>query len=53
MKPMHAQIISVNRCPCCHSKYTRHGAYKTNEGKSAARNFQKREIQREIRDLKN
>ena len=48
MKPMHAQIISVSRCPCCHSKYSRRGARKTNEGKSAARNHEKHLLKREI-----
>jgi hypothetical protein len=52
MKPMHAEITSVSRCPCCHSKYSSRGAYKTNVGKSAARNKQKKDLRNEIARMK-
>lgn len=52
MKPMHACITSVNRCPCCQSKYSTNSVNKTNIGKSAARNHQKKQLRKEIDNLK-
>jgi hypothetical protein len=49
VKPMHSTLTSVSRCKCCQSKYSRHGANRTNEGKSAARQQAKREMRKELR----
>ena len=49
MKPLHASITRLNRCPCCHSKYTANGAYKLNNGKSAARHKAKQDIKKELK----
>lgn len=51
MKPMHAEITSISRCSCCHSKYTSRGANKTNIGKSAARNVQKKALRKEVANM--
>ena len=51
MKPLHGEFSRLNRCPCCHSKYTRSGAYKLNFGKSSARNRVRRQIQKELVDM--
>ena len=48
MKPMHASIIRLSRCPCCQTKYSTRSMRKKNIGKSAARNHHKREIRREL-----
>lgn len=47
MKPLHSEISRLHRCPCCQSKYSDQSARK-NTGKSAARQKQKRNINREI-----
>lgn len=51
MKPLHAEIVKVNRCPCCQSKYSANGARKTNVGKSAARNAQKKALRKEVANI--
>ncbi len=51
MKPMHAEVTRLSRCPCCHSKYTARGMFKKNTGKSAARIKQKAALRKEIKDL--
>lgn len=48
MKPMHSETTRLSRCPCCQSKHSRHGANKTNSGKSAARQKQRRDMRREL-----
>jgi hypothetical protein len=45
MKPMHATITKISRCPCCQSK---HCNKKNNSGKTAARMQEKRDIRREL-----
>ncbi len=47
MKPLHATVTRISRCPCCQSKHSRKGANKTNTGKSAARQQVKRDIRRD------
>jgi hypothetical protein len=51
MKPLHAEITKVNRCPCCQSKYSTNGVRKTNMGKSAARNAQKKSLRKEMESI--
>lgn len=46
---MHAEVIRLSRCPCCQSKYSTNGVRKTNLGKSAARQAQKKALRRELR----
>lgn len=48
MKPLHAEVARLNRCPCCQSKYSTGSVKKTNVGKSAARNKQKQMLRKEI-----
>lgn len=51
MKPMHAELIRVSRCRCCRSHYTRRGMKKTNAGKSATRQNQRRELNWRIGEM--
>jgi hypothetical protein len=46
MKPLHAEIKRLSRCPCCHSKFCAKGGRKSNNGKSSARQKAKLEIRR-------
>lgn len=48
MKPLHASITRLRKCPCCQSKYSAHSARKTNVGKTAARQKSKRDLRREL-----
>lgn len=48
MKPLHAAITRLRKCPCCQSKYSAPGARKTNVGKTAARQKSKRDLRRDI-----
>ncbi len=53
MKPMHAKIKRLGSrggCPCCRgiTCYSANGAYRKNDGKSAARQAHKRDIKKEI-----
>ena len=52
MKPLHANVTTLRRCPCCQSKYSTSGARKTNAGKSAARQKDKRDLAKELRQGK-
>ena len=45
MKPLHATVSKISRCPCCSSK---HRNKKNNSGKSASRQKAKREMRREL-----
>lgn len=49
MKPLHSALIRLHRCPCCQSRYTYRG-YKGNDGKTAARQLGKREVNKELRN---
>lgn len=51
MKPMHSEVTRLSRCPCCQSKYSTNGVRKTNLGKSAARNKQKKAMQKELNEM--
>ena len=48
MKPLHGEFIRLNRCPCCQTKYSRHGARKTSVGKKVARQRSKTAIRKEL-----
>jgi len=50
MKPLHAAITRLRRCPCCQSRYSKinHGG---NSGKTAARANVKREIRKTLRGV--
>jgi hypothetical protein len=48
MKPLHSSLARLNRCPCCHSKYSRDGK-RTNYGKTAARMKAKKELKNVLR----
>jgi hypothetical protein len=41
MKPLHASLKRLSKCPCCQSKHSKHNAKGKNNGKSAARNLVK------------
>ena len=47
MKPLHAALIRLSRCPCCQSKHSKRT--RLNTGKSSARQRAKRDIKRELR----
>lgn len=51
MKPLHAEVTRLRRCPCCQSKYSKKnsGNGNKNHGKTAARMKSRREIQKELR----
>ena len=49
MKPLHAEVVRLSRCPCCQSKYSNNSVKKTNIGKSAARNKQKQMLRKELK----
>lgn len=51
MKPMHAEVTRLNRCPCCQSKYSTRSVRDTNIGKSAARNKQKKQLRKELSQI--
>jgi hypothetical protein len=49
MKPLHASVTKISRCPCCQSKYSRNSsAKKNNTGKTAARMKAKQAVRREL-----
>lgn len=50
MKPLHAEVTRLRRCPCCQSKYSKkNSGQNKNHGKTAARMKAKREIAKELR----
>ena len=49
MKPQHAAITSISRCPCCKSRYAKAINGTSKHGNSAARLDAKRKIREEIR----
>lgn len=51
MKPLHAAICRLRRCPCCQGKYSKKnsGAANKNHGKTAARMKARRDIAKELR----
>lgn len=51
MKPLHAIVTKISRCPCCQSKYSACGANKTNVGKSAARSKLKKDLRKEVNQI--
>lgn len=51
MKPQHASITRLRRCPCCQSRYSTLNSGTTKHGNSAARRNAKNKIRREIADL--
>lgn len=48
LKPLHASIKRLSRCPCCQSKYSKKNSGKKNNGKSAARFKSKENIRKEL-----
>ena len=50
MKPLHASLVRLRRCPCCQTKYSKKNSGSAkNHGKTAARMQAKREIAKELR----
>lgn len=49
MKPLHASLVRMSRCPCCQSQHSKKNSGKKNNGKTAARHKAKMEIRKEMR----
>jgi len=49
MKPQHAAITSVSRCPCCKSSYAKAINGTSKHGNSAARLDAKRKLREDLR----
>lgn len=50
MKPLHAEITRLRRCPCCQGKYSKKNAGRNkNAGKTAARMKANQNIKKELR----
>lgn len=47
MRPLHASITRLSRCPCCVSKYSKHAAARS--GKRAARHREARKESDNVR----
>lgn len=53
MKPLHAALARLRRCPCCQSKYSKkNSGSNKNHGKTSARMKAKNEIRKELRGIK-
>jgi hypothetical protein len=50
MKPQHASITRVRRCPCCQSTYSKKNAGTSKHGNTAARQQAKQAIKRAVQD---
>lgn len=51
MKPLHAEVTRLRRCPCCQGKYSKKNAGRNqNAGKTAARMKAKLAIKKELRN---
>ncbi len=50
MKPLHAEVTRLSRCPCCQSKYSKKnsGRKNKNHGKTAARMKAKRDLMKSL-----
>lgn len=50
MKPLHASVCRLRRCPCCQGKYSKkNSGSNKNHGKTAARMKARRDIAKELR----
>lgn len=49
MKPLHATVTRLSRCPCCQSKYSKKNSGGKKAGKTAARRLAKANIVKEMR----
>lgn len=50
MKPQHASLTRLRRCPCCQSRYSKKNAGTSKSGNSAARQQVKRSLARDLSD---
>jgi len=48
MKPLHSKFKRLSRCPCCQTVYSASGMRKKNDGKSAARQAYKRDLNKDL-----
>lgn len=50
MKPLHSNFTMLRRCACCASKWSKRINGTSKHGNTAARQHDKKAVQRELRD---